>query len=99
MNAPCLKGWIYLTAQKEDLHIKAFGYFENVLNESMGGNRKHLQSLLGKAKVFEKQKKYDEAVEMISEITVCYPNFLPAVIEKAKIHMQNGEWDQAVETS
>jgi hypothetical protein len=81
------------------LHIKAFGYFENVLNESMGGNRKHLQSLLGKAKVFEKQKKYDEAVEMISEITVCYPNFLPAVIEKAKIHMQNGEWDQAVETS
>jgi hypothetical protein len=55
--------------------------------------------LLGKAKVFEKQKKYDEAVEIISEITVCYPNFLPAVIEKAKIHMQNGEWDQAVESS
>lgn len=26
-----------------------------------------------------------------------YPNFKPALIEKGKIHIQNGEWDNAVE--
>lgn len=73
------------------------GYFENVLNENEGGNHKHLSAMLGLAKVLEKQKKYDECIEIISEITVCFPNFLQAVIEKAKIHIYNGEWDQATE--
>lgn len=73
------------------------GYFENVLNENEGGNHKHLSAMLGLAKVLEKQKKYDECIEIISEITVCFPAFLQAVIEKAKIHIYNGEWDQATE--
>jgi tetratricopeptide (TPR) repeat protein len=93
LNALALKGWIYLSAQKEDLQQKALGYFEAVLNEEEGGNHKHLSALLGQAKVYEKQKKYDECIEIISEITVCFPNFVQAVIEKAKIHIYNGEWD------
>jgi hypothetical protein len=28
---------------------------------------------------------------------VCFPNFLQALIEKAKVHIYNGEWDQAIE--
>lgn len=42
-------------------------------------------------------KKYDECLEVISEISVCFPNFIYAVIEKAKIDIYNGEWDQAIE--
>ena len=42
LNALALKGWIYLSAQKEDLQQKALGYFENVLNDDEGGNHKHL---------------------------------------------------------
>jgi hypothetical protein len=53
--------------------------------------------MLGQAKVYEKQKKYDLCIEIVSEITVCFPNFVQAVIEKAKIHIYNGEWDQAIE--
>ena len=34
---------------------------------------------------------------MLSEICVCYPQFQPAEIEKSKIHIYNGEWDQALE--
>lgn len=97
LNALALKGWIYLSAQKEDLQQKALGYFDAVLNEEEGGNHKHLSAMLGQAKVYEKQKKYDECIEIISEITVCFPNFMQAVIEKAKIHIYNGEWDQATE--
>ncbi len=53
--------------------------------------------MLGRAKVFEKAKKYDDSLEMLSEVCVIYPQFQPAVIEKAKTHIYNGEWDQAVE--
>ena len=42
LNALALKGWIYLTAQKEDFHLKAYGYFDSVMNDEEGGNHKHL---------------------------------------------------------
>jgi tetratricopeptide (TPR) repeat protein len=54
--------------------------------------------MLGRAKFFEKLKKYEDALECLSEISVCFPNFQPAVIEKSKCHILSGEWDQAVET-
>lgn len=72
-------------------------YFEHVLNEEEGGNHKFLEALIGKAKVFEKGKKYEDCLEVLSEITVCHPTFTSALIEKAKIHIQNSEWDQAME--
>jgi hypothetical protein len=69
-----------------------------VLNEEEGGNHKFLEAMLGRAKVFEKMKKYDIALEILSEISVSYKNFNPALIEKSKIHIFNGDWDQALET-
>ena len=53
---------------------------------------------MGRAKFFEKMKKYDIALEIFSEITVTYKNFNPGFIEKAKIHIFNGDWDQGLET-
>ena len=82
---------------KEDLQVKAMNFFEQVLNDQAGGNSKHLEALLGKAKILEKTKRYDECLATLSEITVLYPNFQPALIEKGKIHIQNGEWDAAME--
>ena len=35
---------------------------------------------------------------MLSEVTVCHPNFQPAVIEKTKIYIYNGKWEYAIET-
>lgn len=73
-------------------------FFEHVLNEEEGGNHRFLEAMLGRAKVFEKMKKYDISLEILSEISVTYKNFNPALIEKAKIHIFNGDWDQALET-
>ena len=53
---------------------------------------------MGRAKIFEKQKKYDVSLEILSEVNVCYKSFNPAFIEKSKIHIFNGDWDQALET-
>ncbi len=49
--------------------------------------------MLGRAKAFEKQKKYDVALEILSEVTVSYKSFNPAFIEKSKIYIFNGDWD------
>jgi hypothetical protein len=54
--------------------------------------------MLGRAKFYEKQKKYDIALEILSEVSVCHKSFNPAFIEKSKIHIFNGDWDQALET-
>jgi hypothetical protein len=54
--------------------------------------------MLGRAKVFEKVKKYDVALEILTEVSVTFKNFNPALIEKSKIHIFNGDWDQALET-
>jgi tetratricopeptide (TPR) repeat protein len=54
--------------------------------------------MLGKAKVYEKTKKYDLALETLSEIAIQNKDFFPALLEKTKIHMVNGDWEQAVET-
>jgi len=31
--------------------------------------------MLGRAKFFEKLKKYEDSLEVLSEITVCFPDF------------------------
>lgn len=65
------------------------------MNERNG--KKSLEAMLGKVKVFEKAKKYESAIQLLSEAAVCYPNFRPALIEKSKIHIANNEWDQALD--
>lgn len=54
--------------------------------------------MLGKAKIFEKTKKYDLALETLSEIAIQNKDYYPALLEKTKIHMVNGDWEQALET-
>ena len=69
-----------------------------MLNEETGGNHRQLEAMLGRAKEFENAKKYDVALEILSEVSVGFKNFNPALIEKSKIHIFNGDWDQALET-
>ena len=54
--------------------------------------------MLGRAKVFEKLKKYDVALEILSEVSITYKDFMPALIEKSRIHIFNGDWEQSLET-
>ena len=55
-NSVCLKGWIFLSTPKEELQLKSLQYFEQALGEEQPGQAKHLESMLGKAKVYEKSK-------------------------------------------
>jgi len=75
--------------------MKSMQFFDFCIDASEENGKKSLEAMLGKVKVFEKVKKYDAAIQILSEACVCFPNFKPAVIEKAKIHIANNEWDQA----
>ena len=97
-SSVCLKGWIFLSAPKEELQLKSLQFFEQAIEEDATGHAKHIESMLGKAKVFEKTKKYDLALETLSEIAIQNKDFFPALLEKTKIHMVNGDWEQALET-
>ena len=72
-------------------------YFEHCLSEEEGGNRKQLEALLGRAKIFEKGKKFEQALEALSEACICFPDFQPAQIEKVKVHILHGEWENTFE--
>jgi hypothetical protein len=69
-----------------------------VLNEEDGGNHRQLEAMLGRAKFYEKAKKYDVALEILSEVSIAFKSFNPSLIEKSKIHIFNGDWEQALET-
>lgn len=51
---------------------KSVQLFDQALqeDESVPGKVKHIESMLGRAKNFEKVKKYDSALETLSEIAI-----------------------------
>tara|TARA_B110000285_G_C15081688_1_gene593863 strand:- start:987 stop:1625 length:639 start_codon:yes stop_codon:yes gene_type:complete len=69
-NSICLKGWIYLSTPKEENQKKSQQFFEAALQAGDGGHTKHLESMLGKAKLFEKLKQYDAALETLNEVSI-----------------------------
>jgi tetratricopeptide repeat protein 21B len=98
INAIAIKGWIYLAAPKPEYMEKALQIFESVLSEEDGGNSRHLEGLLGKSAYYEKTKKYNLAIEVITDVTISYKDFEPANIIKAKLHIISTEWDLVLET-
>lgn len=60
-------------------------------------SRKELEALLGKTRHLVIKKDYDAALECLNQAIVIYPWFLPAVVEKAKVHLSQNEWDSATE--
>lgn len=54
---------------------------------------------MGKAKLFEMKKMRSAAIECLNKIIVTYKDFHPAICEKAKLLLQEGEWEQASETA
>jgi tetratricopeptide repeat protein 21B len=56
-----------------------------------------LQALMGRAKWNEQRRRFGPAVEDLTMVSVLAPRFLPALIEKARLQMIKGEWDDALE--
>ena len=65
------------------------------------GNREHkdLEALLGKAVCLERTQQFAPALELLNQVVVGYPWFLPALVEKARLLLALDDWEQAMETA
>lgn len=65
------------------------------------GNREHkdLEALLGKAVCLERKEQFAPALELLNQVVVGYPWFLPALVEKARLLLALDDWEQAMETA
>ena len=63
-----------------------------------GGGALAVDSLFGKAYLLQSEKKLDEALQTYNVVLGLFPDYMPALIEKADVHLAMGDWEDAVET-
>ncbi|CAN7998156.1 unnamed protein product [Ixodes hexagonus] len=84
-----LKGWNEILNTKDKK--SAIVYFE-----STGAAMP--EALFGKAKCFERNSEHMKALEVINQAVVLYSGFVPALLEKMKIHLAMSDWDQMLDS-
>uniref|UniRef100_A0AAV2JXT5 Tetratricopeptide repeat protein 21B n=1 Tax=Knipowitschia caucasica TaxID=637954 RepID=A0AAV2JXT5_KNICA len=89
-----LKAWIDVTSGKDALAKKAGKYFDEGLKEKMD-----IFGLMGKAQYLEYRQNYSGALEMVNQIIVSYPTFLPALTKKMKLLLSLQDWEQTVDAA
>ena len=60
---------------------------------------KDIDALLGKAKFMELHRNFTTALELINQVVVSFPNFLPGLLEKMKVQLALQDWDLTLETA
>ncbi|CAG9315664.1 unnamed protein product [Blepharisma stoltei] len=92
-------GWNELLTEQDGDIQSASRAFDQVIEES--GElvyTRYIDALLGKVKCYETAKKFKEIVEILNDMLVKNPKFVPVLLEKAKVQMMIGDWDEIVET-
>ncbi|XP_034042968.1 tetratricopeptide repeat protein 21B [Thalassophryne amazonica] len=88
-----LKAWIDLTSGKDSYAKKAGKYFESLKD------RADVFALMGKAQYFEYHQKYSHALEMVNQVIVGFPGYLPALIRKMKLLLSLQDWEQTIDAA
>ncbi|XP_041858520.1 tetratricopeptide repeat protein 21B isoform X2 [Melanotaenia boesemani] len=89
-----LKAWIDVTSGKDAYTRKAGKYFDEGLKE-----RADVFALMGKAHYYEYRQNYSGALEMVNQVIVSCPGFLPALIKKMKLLLSLQDWDQTIDAA
>ncbi|XP_051814487.1 tetratricopeptide repeat protein 21B isoform X2 [Acanthochromis polyacanthus] len=89
-----LKAWIDVTSGKDAYARKAGKYFDEGLKE-----RADVFALMGKAQYYEYRQNYSGALEIVNQVIVSFPGFIPALIKKMKILLNLQDWEQTVDAA
>lgn len=89
-----LKAWIDVTSGKDTYARKAGKYFDEGLKE-----RTDVFGLMGKAQFYEYRQNYSGALEMVNQVIVSFPTFLPALSKKMKLLLSLQDWEQTVDAA
>ncbi|XP_028966731.1 tetratricopeptide repeat protein 21B-like [Galendromus occidentalis] len=84
-----LKGWLELLRQAK---TNVSQYFES----SGSGNP---EAIFGKAEALKRAGDLHKALDVVNQGVVSFPGNLPSILEKMKVHMAMGDWEQVVDTS
>jgi len=97
LEAYALLAWITLNDPKEIQYGEIEESLRVSLDSKLGGNPKHISTLLAMARVLEAEKKFKDSLSVLSDITVIYKNLVPAFLEKARLLIYLNEWDQVTD--
>lgn len=97
IDALTLFGWINLTSNQPRYERKSVQFFDTSLK--MSEAKKDLGALLGRAEYNERKQKFDRVLEDLNQVIVLYPDFLPGLVEKARVLMVMGNWEEALATA
>uniref|UniRef100_A0AAQ5ZI80 Tetratricopeptide repeat protein 21B n=1 Tax=Amphiprion ocellaris TaxID=80972 RepID=A0AAQ5ZI80_AMPOC len=89
-----LKAWIDVTSGKDAYARKAGKYFDEGLKE-----RADVFALMGKAQYYEYRQNYSGALEIVNQVIVSFPGFIPALIKKMKVLLNLQDWEQTVDAA
>mmetsp|Transcript_72654 Transcript_72654/g.187410 ORF Transcript_72654/g.187410 Transcript_72654/m.187410 type:complete len:1345 (-) Transcript_72654:48-4082(-) len=76
---------------------KCAQYFDAAVGS--GSELGNLEALMGKAKVLEGKRQWQQALDCLNKVIVMHPFYLPALLEKTKTLMMTADWDQALESA
>ncbi|XP_075412150.1 tetratricopeptide repeat protein 21A [Tenrec ecaudatus] len=89
-----LKGWIDLTSDNQNTVKKSIRYLEQGIQDT-----RDVLGVMGKATYLLLQQNYSGALEVVSQLTVAFPGFLPALVLKMKLFLAKQDWEQTIETA
>lgn len=55
--------------------------------------------MMGKSKLFFLRHNYSGALELINEVVVSFPGFMPALVEKMRLQLALQDWEQTIDTA
>jgi tetratricopeptide (TPR) repeat protein len=90
LNKWSVKGWTKLLDEEESEE-----FFEKALQQ----NPKEIDAQMGMAKHYEKIGDFKNAVEVLNKLIVNSPNYTPVLVEKMRLLLILGGWEQSVETA
>ena len=91
LSANDARGWIHLFAEKDILTFESDSIFKT------DNNNGRLLFLMGKVQYLKRSKKIDEAISILSMVSVKYPNTYCAQMEKSHLYILMNKWEEANE--
>uniref|UniRef100_A0A8D2LIR1 Tetratricopeptide repeat domain 21A n=1 Tax=Varanus komodoensis TaxID=61221 RepID=A0A8D2LIR1_VARKO len=87
-----LKGWIYVTSDKQHAVKKSIKYLDEGIQDNTD-----IFGMMGKAKYFMAQQNYSGALEIVSQLVVTFPFFMPSIVTKMRLHLALQDWEHSIE--
>eukprot|EP00756_Hemistasia_phaeocysticola_P023049 Hpha_TRINITY_DN15868_c2_g7::TRINITY_DN15868_c2_g7_i1::g.192122::m.192122/K19673/TTC21B, IFT139; tetratricopeptide repeat protein 21B len=102
LNGHGLMGWIHLSSGRPAHIEKSAADFAKALDPAFGGQKDDVDAGLGRVAYLRHKQQHAEAVEILNQLIAsckCDEVFKPVTVEKAKVLVETGDWEQAADVT